>query len=325
MLGQDVVSAAGDRAVGLTHADLDVTDAAAVCGRARGATVINCAAYTDVDGAETDPDAAQASTPTGARNVAEAAARVIYVSTDYVFDGAKPGRTSSRTRPPAPEYGALQAGRRARHPRRTRTPDRAHRRGCSAPAAATSSTRCCALGEERERAEGRGRPGRLARRSRATSPKRSSRWRRATSTASCTWRAPARAPGSSSRARSSSARASTSTLRPCATEEFPRPARRPANSVLASERGAPEAARLAGRPGRLSGGARVKLLVTGGAGFIGSTYVRLFTRRPRDRGARQADLRGPARERAGRTWSSSWAGSRTASSSGRSPTAWTRS
>src|SRR3954471_9911862 len=90
MLGQAVMSAVGDRAVGLTRADLDVTDAAAVADALGGATVINCAAYTDVDGAEADPETAHAVNERGAGNVAEAAARVVYVSTDYVFDGTKP-------------------------------------------------------------------------------------------------------------------------------------------------------------------------------------------------------------------------------------------
>src|SRR3954469_15266284 len=90
MLGRDVMRAAGGRGVGLTHADLDVMDAAAVADALGGATVINCAAYTDVDGAEADPKTAHAVNEQGARNVAETAARVIYVSTDYVFDGAKP-------------------------------------------------------------------------------------------------------------------------------------------------------------------------------------------------------------------------------------------
>jgi len=55
--------------------------------------VINCAAWTDVDGAEDDPDGATAVNGAGARNVAAAAAAlkvpVIYPSTDYVFDGTR--------------------------------------------------------------------------------------------------------------------------------------------------------------------------------------------------------------------------------------------
>jgi dTDP-4-dehydrorhamnose reductase len=90
MLGQDVMRALGDRGVGLSRTDLDVTAAAAVREALAGATVINCAANTDVDGAEADPTAAQAINVEGARNVAEAAARAIYISSDYVFDGTKP-------------------------------------------------------------------------------------------------------------------------------------------------------------------------------------------------------------------------------------------
>jgi dTDP-4-dehydrorhamnose reductase len=89
MLGQDIVRAAGGDALALTRADLDVTDAAAAREALAGATVINCAAYTDVDGAESDLAGAHAVNEAGARNVAEAAERVIYLSTDYVFDGRK--------------------------------------------------------------------------------------------------------------------------------------------------------------------------------------------------------------------------------------------
>jgi dTDP-4-dehydrorhamnose reductase len=88
MLGQDVVRAAD--AVGYTHAQLDVTDRAAVA-EAVGPddVVINCAAWTDVDGAEAHEDQALRINRDGARNLAEAAGRVLYVSSDYVFDGRK--------------------------------------------------------------------------------------------------------------------------------------------------------------------------------------------------------------------------------------------
>jgi dTDP-4-dehydrorhamnose reductase len=90
MLGQDVVSAAGDGVVALSRADLDVTDAGAAREALDGAdVVINCAAWTDVDGAEEHAEEALAVNREGARNVAAAARRVVYVSTDYVFDGAK--------------------------------------------------------------------------------------------------------------------------------------------------------------------------------------------------------------------------------------------
>ncbi len=75
-------------------AEFDMRDAAATdafVAEARPAVVINCAAYTDVDGAESDPEAAFDVNAGGAGNVAAAAervgARVVQVSTDYVFDG----------------------------------------------------------------------------------------------------------------------------------------------------------------------------------------------------------------------------------------------
>ena len=99
MLGTDVVravEAAGHEAVPFTRDDLDVTDTGAV-GSALSIehpeAVINCSAYTDVDGAEENVEAARAVNADGARNVAAAAAEVgaavVYPSTDYVFDGEK--------------------------------------------------------------------------------------------------------------------------------------------------------------------------------------------------------------------------------------------
>jgi dTDP-4-dehydrorhamnose reductase len=75
---------------------VDITHAAAVqaaiCDGAAD-VVINCAAWTDVDGAESSADAAHAINAIGARNVARAAAIsgawIVQISTDYVFDGAK--------------------------------------------------------------------------------------------------------------------------------------------------------------------------------------------------------------------------------------------
>jgi dTDP-4-dehydrorhamnose reductase len=115
MLGQDIVRASGGAAVALTRAELDVTDPAAAREALAGATVINCAAYTDVDGAESHRAAAHAVNEKGARNVAEAAGRVLYLSTDYVFDGSKgePYVESDATAP-IQEYGRSKlAGERA--------------------------------------------------------------------------------------------------------------------------------------------------------------------------------------------------------------------
>jgi dTDP-4-dehydrorhamnose reductase len=96
MLGRDVARLAGDAVVALERADCDVTDAEAVrsaVSRAQPGVVVNCAAWTDVDGAEAERDQALLVNELGARNAAEAAAAadasVVYVSTDYVFDGSK--------------------------------------------------------------------------------------------------------------------------------------------------------------------------------------------------------------------------------------------
>jgi dTDP-4-dehydrorhamnose reductase len=111
MLGQDVMRLAGPDALGLTRADLDVTDREAVHAAIDpGDVVINCAAWTDVDGAETHADEAMRVNGDGARNVAEAAGTVIYVSSDYVFDGSKrtPWVESDQIKPLS-EYGRSKA------------------------------------------------------------------------------------------------------------------------------------------------------------------------------------------------------------------------
>ncbi|HEU4700842.1 MAG TPA: dTDP-4-dehydrorhamnose reductase [Conexibacter sp.] len=120
MLGQDVVRAAeaeGDDVVALARGDLDVTDERAVAAALSDEpidAVINCAAWTDVDGAESDPDGADAVNALGAGNVAQAAAhvgaRLVHVSTDYVFDGDRsaddPAYVESDAPGPRSVYGA---------------------------------------------------------------------------------------------------------------------------------------------------------------------------------------------------------------------------
>ncbi|WP_426595984.1 dTDP-4-dehydrorhamnose reductase [Cellulomonas sp. McL0617] len=96
MLGRELVDLleARDADVrGLTRADVDVADAAAVDSVVRGYdVVVNCTAYTAVDAAETDEPAAFAVNAVGAANLARATWRIggrfVQVSTDYVFDGA---------------------------------------------------------------------------------------------------------------------------------------------------------------------------------------------------------------------------------------------
>jgi dTDP-4-dehydrorhamnose reductase len=99
MLGRAVVRDAvrlGHDVVALGHADLDITDAehvARVVAAAGPAAVVNCAGFTDVDGAESDEARALAVNGDGAGHVSRAAAeaggRVVHVSSDYVFDGGK--------------------------------------------------------------------------------------------------------------------------------------------------------------------------------------------------------------------------------------------
>jgi dTDP-4-dehydrorhamnose reductase len=98
MLGWDLVSSLrqdGTVVAGLSRADLDVTDEAAVASIVaahKPDVVVNCAAWTSVDVAESrEPEALQVN-GAGAANVAAACAacgaRMIQLSTDYVFDGA---------------------------------------------------------------------------------------------------------------------------------------------------------------------------------------------------------------------------------------------
>jgi dTDP-4-dehydrorhamnose reductase len=99
MLGYDVqraAEAAGHEAVALTRSSLDITDPVAVTAALEAATpdvVVNCAAWTDVDGAEAQFEEAVAVNGAGAGHVARAAAGagawIIHVSSDYVFDGTQ--------------------------------------------------------------------------------------------------------------------------------------------------------------------------------------------------------------------------------------------
>ncbi|QES56131.1 dTDP-4-dehydrorhamnose reductase [Streptomyces venezuelae] len=109
MLGKDVLAVlkdAGIEATGAGRADLDITDPAAVRAAVEGAAVVvNCAAWTDVDGAETAEEAATAVNGTGVRVLAaacaDAGARLLHVSTDYVLpgDAAQPYPEDAETGP----------------------------------------------------------------------------------------------------------------------------------------------------------------------------------------------------------------------------------
>ncbi|MFJ6387288.1 dTDP-4-dehydrorhamnose reductase [Streptomyces sp. NPDC091972] len=111
MLGQDVLARldrSGERYVALDRKALDLTDADAVRAAVeehRPAVVVNCAAWTAVDDAETREDEALAINGDGPRHLAEACARtgavLLHVSTDYVFagDAAEPYAEDAPTAP----------------------------------------------------------------------------------------------------------------------------------------------------------------------------------------------------------------------------------
>jgi dTDP-4-dehydrorhamnose reductase len=82
----------------LPHGEADIADPADVAealDRIRPAFLVNAAAYTAVDKAESEPEAARRANEAGPRVLAEAAARrgipLLHISTDYVFDGTKQG------------------------------------------------------------------------------------------------------------------------------------------------------------------------------------------------------------------------------------------
>lgn len=116
-------SQAGDQVIGLDHAALDISDEQEVrriIDRDRPEVLINCAAWTDVDGCETDPERAQAANGRGPELLALACRRVgalmITISTDYVFDGTKDGFYNQRDQPnPQSAYAVskLEGERRA--------------------------------------------------------------------------------------------------------------------------------------------------------------------------------------------------------------------
>jgi dTDP-4-dehydrorhamnose reductase len=109
MLGADV-RRAGERAehdlILVDLPELDITDEQAVLAfyeRERPQATINCAAWTDVDGAESSRDGAYAVNARGAGNLARAAASIdtplLHISTDYVFDGIAPLDADGHPRP----------------------------------------------------------------------------------------------------------------------------------------------------------------------------------------------------------------------------------
>jgi dTDP-4-dehydrorhamnose reductase len=115
-VGRELVewcTAQGDDVAAADHAALDVTDPGAVrdaIASARPDVVVHAAAWTAVDACESDPEKAFAVNGTATKHVvaaaADAGARVIYLSTDYVFDGTKPSPYVETDEPnPVSVYG----------------------------------------------------------------------------------------------------------------------------------------------------------------------------------------------------------------------------
>jgi len=101
MVGRAVVAhcrSIGDTVVALDHHALDIGNAEAVdatVNQNRPDIIINCAAWTNVDGCETDPQHAFSANASGPENLARASREInasfLTISTDYVFDGHKDG------------------------------------------------------------------------------------------------------------------------------------------------------------------------------------------------------------------------------------------
>jgi dTDP-4-dehydrorhamnose reductase len=109
-------SASGDEVFAYDHKALDIADAKMVdsaIAAQRPDAVINCAAWTDVDGCESNPEKAEHVNALGPENLARASqntdALLITISTDYVFDGEKPGFYTQRDQPrPISVYGRFK-------------------------------------------------------------------------------------------------------------------------------------------------------------------------------------------------------------------------
>ncbi|EDY35473.1 dTDP-4-dehydrorhamnose reductase [Aciduliprofundum boonei T469] len=112
-LGSDLVEIFGERAVPLTHNDLDVTnyDSLKILKKIDPNVIINTAAYVRVDDAEKEPKKAFNVNAIGALYVAKIANELdainVYISTDYVFDGRKGAPYTEEDMPnPINVYGA---------------------------------------------------------------------------------------------------------------------------------------------------------------------------------------------------------------------------
>ena len=125
MLGSMMVerlTASGANVQGVILSDLDITNeqqTESVIRERKPEIIMNCAAYTNVDGAEADEETALAVNGDGVRNLARAAkglgARIVHISTDYVFSGTQADGYNEDAQPePKGAYGRTKlAGERA--------------------------------------------------------------------------------------------------------------------------------------------------------------------------------------------------------------------
>lgn len=102
----DYCKSIGDEVLVYTRQQLDIADLKRiykVFEQEKPGAVINCAAYTDVDGAESNPEKCFAANTQGVKNLALASKKIdcgfVTVSTDYVFDGTKTGFYTQRDTP----------------------------------------------------------------------------------------------------------------------------------------------------------------------------------------------------------------------------------
>ncbi len=250
MLGQDLVAAAnanGDEVLSFPRAELDITDAPAVMQALRDAhpdVVINSAAWTNVDGAETDEAGALAVNGAGAGNVARAAAQcgawTIHVSSDYVFAGSKTSPyLESDPVGPLSAYGRTKlAGEEAvaeAAPERHTIVRSSWLFGTGGPCFPATILRLARERDELKVVDDQiGCPtytGHLAEAliNLAAGQHRPAGILHVAAAGSCSWFEFAREIVAGAGV--------TCEVKPCSTEEFPRPATRPAYSVLRSERG----------------------------------------------------------------------------------------
>ena len=103
-LASDLQARLGDDARSFSHAELDITDPASLeraFEEVRPDVVFNCAAFHNVDVCETEPDQAWATNVRAVRDLARRGAKLVHLSTNYVFDGRRE-EPYGEDDPPAP-------------------------------------------------------------------------------------------------------------------------------------------------------------------------------------------------------------------------------